>query len=172
MDKASLIRRASSLAADVKSRLLERWGQFRAESPYFQAKVGLVGAYVVVVALTLALAPPDADPWVCREERLSFGLAFKTAVEITNVDNGDLEDVVVEVKGTGIEYDGRRVPGTWRTKPLTLVEGLKTKLLTEQLFDARGVSPPYSLEVDLVTVLDDDNEAVVSLVPDKSGARP
>lgn len=171
MDKAALLRRARQGADDARVWLLDRWSRFRAESPYFQGKVGLVAAYVVVVVLTLVLAPPEAAPWICREERLSFGLAFKTAIEITNVDNGDIEDAVVEVKGVGIEYDGRKVPGTWRTKPLTLVEGLKTKVLTEQLFDARGVSPPYSLDVELVTIRDEDNAVIVTLQPDKSGAR-
>jgi hypothetical protein len=143
----------------------ERWNAFRAESPYFQAKVGMVALYVVVVLLTVLIAPPSAEPWKIEQKRIPFGLAFKTAVEITNVSNGDIEDAVVEVNGKGIEFDGKEIPGTWRTKPLLLVEGLPTKIQTEQLFDARGLSPPYSLVVDVVTVFDDDKDVLIRASP-------
>ena len=150
-----------------KAKLLtrERWQEFRAESPYFQAKVGMVALYVVVVLLTVLLAPPSAAPWKIEQKRIPFGLAFKTAIEITNVSNGDLEDAVVEVRGKGIEFDGREIPGTWRTKPLVIVEGLPTKIQTEQLLDDKGLSPPYSLVVDLVTVFDDDKDVLIRATP-------
>lgn len=151
----------------AKQTALERWQAFRAESPYFQAKVGLVALYIVVVVATLLLAPPSPEPWRVEVKRIPFGLAFKTALELTNVSNGDLEDVVVEVRGKGIEFDGRQIPGVWRTKPMTLIEDEEqpAKILTEQLADDKGVPPPYSLVVDTVTVYDDDNEALVVLHP-------
>jgi hypothetical protein len=167
MDKAALKRRL----ADARVWLLDRWADFRAESPYFQAKVGLVAGYLVIVVLTLVLAPPSGPSWSIQEERLSFGLSFKTAVQITNFDNGTLKNVVVEVRGVGIEYDGRQVPGVWRTKPLTLKEGVRTAVLTEHLFDERGVSPPMSLNVHLVTIYDDDNDKILERTPTPSGAR-
>jgi hypothetical protein len=163
MDKASLQRRAG----EARTWALERWSAFRAESPYFQAKVGLVAAYVVIVLLTVLLAPPKPEPWVCREERIPFGLSFKTAIEITNVTNGDLDDVTVEVRGNGIEFDGKKVPGVWQTKALDLVEGEKAKVLTEQLFDRNGANPPYSLDVETVTIFDDDKKPIVTLHPQK-----
>lgn len=150
-----------------KAKLLtrERWRAFRAESPYFQAKVGMVALYVVVVLLTVILAPPSAAPWKIEQKRIPFGLAFKTAVEITNVSNGDLADAVVEVRGKGIEFDGREIPGTWRTKPLVILEGLPTKIQTEQLLDDKGLSPPYSLVVEVVTVYDDDKDVLIRANP-------
>lgn len=143
----------------------ERWQAFRAESPYFQAKVGMVALYVVIVLLTILIAPPSAAPWKVEQKRIPFGLAFKTAVEITNVSNGEIEDAIIEVRGKGIEFDGRQTPGVWKTKPTLLVEGLPTKILTEQLFDSRGLSPPYSLVVDLVTIYDDDKDVLLQISP-------
>ena len=151
---------------------VDRWGAFRAESPYFQGKVGLVALYLVIVALTIVLVPPAGEPWAIRQERISFGLAFKTALEVSNNDSGDLEDVVLEVRGKGIEFDGKEIPGTWRTKPMLLIEGLPTKILTEQLFDAQGLSPPYSLVVDTVTVIDEDKDVLVVLRPAPPTATP
>ncbi|HEY4220281.1 MAG TPA: hypothetical protein VGO62_03045, partial [Myxococcota bacterium] len=57
---------------------LDRWADFRAESPYFQAKVGLGAGYVVIVLLTIMLAPPRGAYWTCTQEHLQFGLSSKT----------------------------------------------------------------------------------------------
>lgn len=159
-------------ARQTRALAVDRWGRFRAESPYFQAKVGLVALYLVVVAVTIALVPPDREPWSVKQERIPFGLAFKTAIEIANFDSGDLNDVVLEVRGMGIEFDGKQTPGTWRTKPMLLIEGLPTKILTEQLFDSKGLSPPYSLVVESVTVVDDDHDVLVVLRPAPPTAIP
>lgn len=159
VDMVVLKRRAETARAWLEA----RWADFRAESLYFQARVGVLAAYAVVVVLTVLIAPPSKVPWRCVEDRITFGLSFKTIVEVTNVDNGELEDVLFEVKGTGVEYDGKRISGTWRTKPLTLEEGKKYTLLTEQLFDERGISPPFSLELQEVTVLEEDGERIAQL---------
>jgi hypothetical protein len=142
-----------------------RWGDFRQESPYFQAKVWLVVGYVGVVILTLLIAPPEGDHWVVKQERINFGLTFKTAVAITNVDNGDVEDAVVEVRGKGIEFDGKEIPGTWSTKKITLVEDTTTKVFSEQLSDKNGGIPPYTLQVDYVRILDDDGDVLFEVAP-------
>ena len=150
---------------------VDRWGAFRAESPYFQGKVGLVALYLVVVSLTILLVPPDGEPWAAKQERISFGLAFKTALEVSNFDSGNLEDVVLEVRGKGIEFDGKEIPGIWRTKPMLLIEGRPTKILTEQLFSDIGLNPPYSLVVDTITVIDDDKDVLVVLHPTTAAER-
>ncbi len=165
---------ASRAALTVRAKDAGAWARgryqaFRDQSPYFQAKVGLAAAYVVVVLLTVLVAPPRGAVWQASQQRINFGLAFKTAITITNLRAGDLEDVVVEVKGTGIEFDGKKDPGTWRTKPLDMPEGKELQILTEQLFDDRGVNPPYSLVVDTVRVVDDDKETVVVLHPKQVG---
>ena len=147
----------------------DRWGAFRKESPYFQARVLLVLAYLVIVVATLVLAPPEGEHWRATAERLGFGLSFKTAIRLTNVDNGDLDRVVVEVRGQGVEFDGRKVPGVWRTKPLDLPEEADVKILTEQLFDAKGTSPPYALTVATVAVIDEDGDVLFSAAPRQVG---
>ncbi len=146
----------------------DRWGAFRKESPYFQARVWLILGYVAIVAATLWLAPPEGEHWRVKAERLGFGLAFKTAIVVTNVDNGDLDQVVVEVRGEGVEFDGRKVPGVWRTKPLQLPEEAEVTILTEQLFDAKGVPPPYALSVTSVSVID-DGEVLTTVTPRQQG---
>lgn len=146
----------------------DRWGAFRKESPYFQARVWLVVGYLVIVVATVFLAPPDGDHWLAKAERLGFGLSFKTVIGITNVDNGDLQGVVVEVRGEGVEFDGKKVPGVWRTKPVNLPEETEVRIQTEHLFDAKGASPPYSLSVSSVSVVDGD-EVLVTIAPRQVG---
>ncbi|MCC7070594.1 MAG: hypothetical protein IT383_04685 [Deltaproteobacteria bacterium] len=146
----------------------DRWGAFRKESPYFQARVWLIVGYVAVVLATVWLAPPEGEHWRATADRLGFGLSFKTAIRVTNIDNGDLEGVVVEVRGEGVEFDGRKVPGVWRTKPLTLPEEVEVTVLTEQLFDAKGASPPYALSVTTVSVID-DGEVLAAIRPRQQG---
>lgn len=132
----------------------DRWGAFRKESPYFQARLWLILAYLVIVVATVILAPPEGEHWQAKAVRLGFGLSFKTAIAVTNVDNGDLEGVVVEVRGEGVEFDGKKVPGMWRTKPVNLPEEVEVRILPEHLFDAKGVSPPYALSVSTISIID------------------
>jgi hypothetical protein len=147
----------------------DRWADFRAESPYFQGKVGLAAAYALIVLFTIVLAPPRGDKWASAQERIPFGLAFKTALKITNQRNGDLDNVTVIVHGTGIEFDGKKTPGTWTTKPLSLPEKLEVKILTEQLYDKQGGVPPYSLVIDDAVVLDKKDHVIVTLHPKQIG---
>ncbi|MCC7112702.1 MAG: hypothetical protein IT382_25650 [Deltaproteobacteria bacterium] len=148
----------------------DRWGAFRRESPYFQARVWLIAGYLAIVGATIILAPPEGEKWQVEAQRLGFGLSFKTVVSITNLDNGDLEGVVVEVRGKGIEFDGKEVPGVWRTKPVNLPEEAEVRILTEHLFDEKGVNPPYALTVSTVTVRDDDGDVLLSVAPRQVGA--
>ena len=146
-----------------------RWAEFRAESPYFQAKVGLGVAYAVIVVLTILLAPPRGITWQSSQERIPFGLAFKTAVLLKNLRAGDLDDVTIEIKGEGIEFDGRKVPGAWHTRPMNLPEGREAKILTENLYDDQNVNPPYSLVVDSLKVVSKKKKTIVELHPKQTG---
>lgn len=147
----------------------ERWGAFRKESPYFQARVWLVLGYVAIVLATIVLAPPEGEHWRAEAQRLGFGLSFKTVISLTNVDNGDIEGAIVEVRGKGIEFDGREVPGVWRSKPINLPEETEVRILTEHLFDEKGTNPPYALTVATVRVLDDDGEPLLTITPRQVG---
>lgn len=148
----------------------DRWGAFRRESPYFQARVWLVAGYLAIVVGTIFLAPPEGEHWRVSAQRLGFGLSFKTAISITNIDNGDLDKVTIEVRGKGIEYDGREVPGVWRTKPINLPEEAEVRILTEHLFNEKGQSPPFALTVATVTLFDEDGEPILSIAPQQVGA--
>ena len=143
---------------------VDRVRAFRATSRYFQGKVALVALYLVIVVFTVALTPPPSKPWHVTQELIPFGLAFRTAIDIASLDEGDL-DVVLDVRGRGIDPDGSEVTGTWPSKPMRLIEGKHKKVLTEQLFDPHGHSPPYSLLVDTVTVLDDELDILTVLRP-------
>jgi hypothetical protein len=132
-----------------------RWQAFREESPYFQAKVGLVAAWIAVSIATVVLAPPEPVPFIVEQKAISFGLATKTTLIIFNQDGGDLEEAVVEVSGVTIDFDGKQTRGRWTTKPIALPEGLKTTLATESLFDGTNHNPGYQLDIDTVRILDD-----------------
>ncbi len=160
---------ALETAQQGKALLLDRWRGFREESPYFQAKVGLVAAWVVVSLLTLLLVPPTRATFVVEQKMINFGLAEKTTLIIANQKGGDLTRGVVEVTGTMIDFDGKKTPGRWATKVIAIPQGLKTTLATESFFDAKGGCPGYQLEIEQVVIKDDGDE--VWSGPPRSGAK-
>lgn len=138
--------------------VLERWRTFREESPYFQAKVGLVAAWLLISVVTIVLVPPAPHPFLVETKMLNFGLAEKTTLIIMNQAGGDLDAGVVEVSGTMTDFDGKKTPGRWATKVIAIPQGLKTTLSTESFFDAKGLNPGYQLQIDRVVIKDDGDE--------------
>lgn len=149
---------AVARASQGKDALLDRWRAFREESPYFQAKVGLVGAWLLVSLLTFLIAPPSPVAFFVEQRVLSFGLAEKTALVIFNRAGGDLDTAVVTVTGTQTDFDGRQASGTWATKTIAVPQGLKTTLSTESFFDGKGINPSYQLKINHVLITDDGDE--------------
>jgi hypothetical protein len=142
-----------------KQALLDRWQALREKSPYFQAKVGLVGAWLVVALLTILIAPPSPIEFIVEQKTISFGLAEKTNLVIFNQGGGDLDKAVVIVEGVQTDFDGKKASGSWRTKPIAVPQGLKTTLSTESFFDDKGANPGYQLQITDV-VNDDDGDVV------------
>lgn len=141
-----------------KEALLDRWRAFREESPYFQAKFGLVAAWLLIAVLTILIAPPAPIDFIVEQKMINFGLAEKTTLIIFNQAGGDIDTGVVEVKGTQTDFDGKKAAGTWKTKPIPIPQGLKTTLSTESLFDDKGINPGYQLQIDHVVIYDDGDE--------------
>jgi hypothetical protein len=138
-----------------------RWQAFREESPYFQAKVAMVAAWLAISVATVILAPPSPIPFIVEQKAINFGLSTKTTLIILNQDGGDLDAAVVEVSGVTTDFDGKASRGVWASKPIALPEGLKTTLSTESFFDQKGLNPGYQLRVDNVRILDDGDEVYV-----------
>jgi hypothetical protein len=134
--------------------LSDRIPELREESPYFQAKVAVWAAWLVVSVLTLWLAPPAPVPFIVEARAVSFGLSDKTNVIILNNAGGDLVNARVEVQGAVVEFDGKTKPGTWTTKPIAIPEGRKVTLSTEWFFDDKGRNPGYQLKAETVTITD------------------
>lgn len=132
--------------------LLDRWSDFREQSPYFQAKVALVTGWVVVTLLTVVLVPPSPATFVVEQRMISFGLAEKTAVMIFNRAGGDIPDGVVQVRGTMTDFDGKKTQGIWTTKGIPILQGVKTTLATESFFDPKGFNPAYQLQIDHIVI--------------------
>lgn len=149
-----------------KQALTDRWRAFREESPYFQAKVGLVAAWLVIAIVTTLVAPPSPIDFIVEQKMISFGLAEKTTLIIFNQNGGNLDAAVVKVDGLQTDFDGKKTPGHWESKAIAIGEGFKTTLSTESLFDAKGVNPGYQLEITRV-VIDDDGDVAWSGVPTK-----
>lgn len=146
--------------AKVGSAVSDRWRAFREESPYFQAKVGLVAGWIVVSIATVLVVPPATDPFVVEQLASNFGLSTKTSLIIFNADGGDMVNATVEISGTVTEFDGRKSPGTYRTRPIAIAEGLKTTLSTESFINTNGDHPGYQMHIDRVVIRDDDQDVV------------
>lgn len=145
-------------AHKLKTFLLEKWRAFREESPYFQAKFALVGIWIVVSLLTILVVKPAVIPFVIEQQTYSFGLGTRTALNITNVDGGDLDEAVVEITGTLTEFDGRKTSGVWRTKKLIIVEGLKSTFGMELFRNDKGESPNTQVQIENVIIFDDGDQ--------------
>ena len=153
------LEKANALSKQGKEALLDRWRAFREESPYFQAKVGLIAGWVLITVLTIIIAPPAPVEFIVEQKMINFGLAEKTTLIIFNQAGGDIDDGVVVVRGMQTDFDGKKAAGTWKSKTIAIPQGLKTTLSTESLFDDKGVNPGYQLQIENVTILDDGDEA-------------
>lgn len=145
----------------VREFVAEKWADFRARSRFVQAKAAMVAAYLLVVGLTLLLAPPDPEPWEVKLGRIPFGIAFKSFIEIKNVDAGSYDDLVMEVDGHFVDFDGAKKRGTWKKRIAELDKGQKIQLWPEDLRDMAGRAPANTLIVEEFRLLDDDNEVVL-----------
>lgn len=155
----------------VGTAVSDRWRDFREESPYFQAKVGLVAAWILVSIVTIVVVPPPTIPFVVEQQASSFGLSTKTTLIVFNADGGDLVNATVEVTGTVTEFDGKKTPGTFRTKPIAIAEGLKTTLSTESFSNGKGEHPGYQIHIDRVVIRDDDQDVVYDGPADEAAKR-
>jgi len=157
--------------AKAGTAVADRWREFREASPYFQAKVGLVAAWVVVGVVTVVVVPPPTTPFVVEQQVSSFGLSTRTTLIVFNADGGDLVNATVEVKSTVTEFDGKKTPGTFVTRPIVIAEGLKTTLSTEAFLNSKGERPGYQIHIDHVVIRDDDHDVVYDGPADEASKR-
>jgi hypothetical protein len=163
-DRARAVAQAAIAAGRDHSRA--GWASFQAQSIYTRLRIAVVVAWVIVSALTLALAPPRAPDFVIERRDLAFGLAHRTALHVLNEDAGDHDSCVLEVTGREIDAEDRAgPPGRWRSRPFALAQGRKKLLSTEELFDEQGRNPHYQLDVSGVRLLDDDDDVLWSGMP-------
>jgi hypothetical protein len=148
-------------AAAARDWAIQKWADFRAQSRFFQAKAAMVAAYVVVVVATVVLAPPSPVPWEVKIGRIPFGIAFKSFVEIKNVNAGSLDDLVLEVDGQFTDFDGAKKSGTWKKRIAELPEGTKIQVWPEDLRDLSGRSPANTLVVGELRLLEAEGDLVL-----------
>lgn len=164
---SALVERGKVLAAQARARAREAWIDFRRNSVYFQIKAGLVAAYVVIVLMTLVLAPPAPASFALTVGSLPWGVGKRTYVDLDNLDLGTLTDVVVEVQGRVIEFDGKESRGPWRMKLSRLKEGDTVRLWPEKLMTDQNRPAGDNLDVSRVRVYsaDDPSNVLVDAAP-------
>ncbi len=141
--------------------LAARWADFRAESRYYQAKAAMVSAYLLIVVLTFVLAPPSAVPWEVKIGKIPFGIAFKSFIEVKDVNAGHHEDLLMEVTGAYTDFDGAQKRGTWKKRLEAISEGEKLQLWPEDFKDMTGRSPANTLVIEEMRLLDKDGDVVL-----------
>lgn len=130
----------------------EAWSDFRRNSVYFQIKAALVAAYVVIVLATLVLAPPPPPAFRLTVGHVPWGVAQRTYLDFDNLDLGSLRDVVVEVHGRVIEFDGKETRGPWRMSLPRLPEGESIRIWPEKLLTEQHRPAGDNLEISRVRV--------------------
>lgn len=159
--------KAQVLVARAKVLAREAWTDFRSNSVYFQLKAGLVAAYVAIVLATLVLAPPSPPAFALSVGHVPWGVAQRTYLDFDNLDLGTLKDVVVEVHGRVIEFDGKESRGPWKTALPRLSEGDTVRIWPEKLLSAQHRPAGDNLEIARVRVYraDDASDVIVDAAP-------
>lgn len=164
-----------SVQARMKAAVVARWEDLRERSVFYQARLAIIVLYALVVLLTVIIAPPRVDDVEFKWGKVAFGASYKSYIEITNNDLGNIRDVVVEISGSGLEFDGKRKNQVWATTVRTLSEGKTTRLEHTAFKDAkeRKYPAPADIDVTYVTLKDADGDVIAGAKPkpSKKGAR-
>lgn len=159
--------RAKALAERGRVIAREAWIDFRRNSLYFQAKAGLVVAYIGIVLATLILAPPSPPTFGAVTGSVPWGVGKRTFIDLDNYDVGNLKDVIVEVHGTVIEFDGKESRGPWRMRLARLSEGDTVRVWPEKLLSDNNRPAGDNLDVSRVRIYpaDDPSDILVDAAP-------
>ncbi len=138
--------RLAELAFEVKEASLNFWDDFKRQTPYFKARAGVITGYILLIALTLVVAPaPTASnpiDAVVKATSLPWGVRNKTVIEIFN-DSGDpYENVVVVVEGNEQVQEGQPArAGRWKYTARKLGEGKRMQIEARHLISPTGTHP-------------------------------
>lgn len=143
----------------------DRWGEFRARSGFYQARVAVVLAYVLVVVATVLLAPPAPPTFQIKVGQVPWGFSQRTYVDVTNLDLGDVEEGQIEVHGRVLEFDGKESRGPWFFPVKLLKEGEQVRVWPEALFDRKKRPAGNNLQVERV-ILREDGDVLFDHVPE------
>lgn len=125
---------------------------FKRQTPYFKARVGVVSGFAFLILFTFIIAPAPGVPDPCKVKVVATDLAWKMVVEVINESGSDHEQLQVVVHGTQESSEGVVQSGTWRTKKRRLSEDKRLLLDAKHLKDKKGDPPnldfrPSSVEV-------------------------
>ena len=160
-----MVAKAESIGTRVHSALKARWSDLRARSVFYQARVALLAVYALVVITTLIVAPPLVEDFEMSWDQVSFGASSVTYVDFQNNDLGTLKDVTVEVRGEGVEFDGRRKKNVWTGVIRKLPEGDRTQIKPEMLKDSAGYRAPNHIDVTFVSLKSKSGKVIAQGVP-------
>jgi len=145
------------LADQIREAALDFFDDFKRQTKYFKARVGVIAGYVLLVALTLIIAPPagESNPLDVRIEATSipWGVGNKTIIELVNESGSDYEGLTVVVDGMDVNDDTKkRTPGSWSYSRRRLREGEQLQLEAKHFTDEQGLGPnlgflPSSVEI-------------------------
>jgi hypothetical protein len=148
-----------------------RWHEFRENTIYFQIKAGLVIAYVAVAIFSIIIAIPSEAEYRVYVGGLTWGTGVRTYLDVHNDKLGTLNEVVLEVRGTVTEFDGKKRTGPWRKKVRRIGEGDVERVWPEDLLDAEHKPAGSNLAITRVIVYsaDDKTEVFIDAAPTKKG---
>jgi hypothetical protein len=147
---------AKDKLADATAWLQDQWLEFRERSGFFQARVAIVVAYVVVVIATLTIFPVPAPSLDVKVTQVQFGLSERTKVVVKNLDLGKIRKADIVIYGQGTQIDGSQKADRWKTrKDVFLPENEPLALESRDLRSDSGRSAPASFTVDKLEVYDD-----------------
>jgi len=142
---------------DTREALLDFLDEFKRSTIYFKARVGVVAGFLLLIALTLIIAPAPsiANPIKAKVvvTAIPWGESLKTIVEVTNESGDEYKPVVVIVEGTETDIKtGKQRSGKWKYSKNRLRENDTLQLESKHLTDDKNEGPDVGFTPTLVEV--------------------
>lgn len=155
----------ADLAHEGKEATLNFLDDFRRQTPYFKARVGVIAGFVFLVLMTLIIAPAPATPNPCDVRVVATDLSWKMVIEVSNESGSDFEALKVVVHGVQTTPDGSTKSGTWETEARRLGEDKKLLIEAKHLHSSTGERPHIDFKPRRVDVYCEDGVTRTEVVP-------
>jgi hypothetical protein len=142
---------------EAREATLDFIDEFKRQTTYFKARVGVVAGFIVLVGLTLVIAPAPsiANPLSAKVvvTAIPWGESLKTIIEVTNESGDEYKPLVVIVEGSQTDIKtGQQRSGRWKYTKNRLREGDTAQIEAKHLTDENNEGPELGFTPSVIEV--------------------